>query len=302
MSSTLHSIRTLPALCGLILALGALNATTATDAMAAQQPKASPAAAPMAASAPLPAGVIAEVNHVAISQDQLDQAVRASGAPDTPQLRQALKNQLIARELFRQVALQAHYDTHADVQAAVAQAQATAMMQAYLRDNVKPDPVTDDQIKAQYDAIIGTLGPNEFKPSVIVVDDADTAQKVVDALKKGGDFAALAKQYSKGPDAAQGGALNWISFKLPLVEGHTQNWPLPLADALTKLPQGGVSAAPIAVDGKFYLLRMDQERPTQIPQFDAIKPVLRRQLEQVALEKATAQVVLNLMKTAQIRQ
>ena len=72
--------------------------------------------------------------------------------------------------------------------------------------------------------------------------------------------------------------------------------------ALTKLPQGGVSAAPIVVDGKFYLLRADQIRPTQIPQYDAIKPVLRRQLEQVALEKATAQVVMNLMKTAHIQQ
>jgi len=308
MSSPIRSIRCLPALCGLVLALS--TALSTASAVAAQQPKtaAKPAAASavtsaaVAASAPLPAGVIAQVNTVSITQDQLDQAVRASGAPDTAQLRQALKNQLIARELFRQVALQAHYDSHADVQAAVAQAQATAMMQAYLRDNVKPDPVTDDQVKAQYDAIVATLGENEFKPSVIVVDDGDTAQKVLDALKKGGDFGALAKQYSKGPDAAQGGALNWISFKLPLQEGHTQNWPIPLADALTKLPQGGVSAAPIVVDGKFYLLRADQIRPTQIPQYDAIKPVLRRQLEQVALEKATAQVVMNLMKTAHIQQ
>ena len=260
------------------------------------------AAAPSAASAPLPAGVVAKVNDVTITQDQLDQAVRASGTADTPQLRANLKNQLIARELFRQVAQKAHYDTHADVQAAVEQAKTLAMTQAYLRDNVKPAPVTDEQIKAQYDAIVATLGDNEFRPSVIILDDADSAQKVLDQIKKGGDFAQLAKQYSKGPSATQGGALNWISFKLPLQEGHTQNWPLPVADALTKLPEGGVSAAPIVVDGKYYLLRLEQKRPTQIPQLDTIKEVLRRQLQQVAVEKATTQVVIDLMKSAHIQE
>jgi len=96
--------------------------------------------------------------------------------------------------------------------------------------------------------------------------------------------------------------LNWISFKLPLQEGHTQNWPLPVADALTKLPEGGVSSAPIVVDGKYYLLRLEQKRPTQIPQLDTIKEVLRRQLQQVAVEKATTQVVIDLMKNAHIQE
>ena len=104
---------------------------------AATSPTSSKVAAAVATSAPLPAGVVAKVNDVAITQEQLDQAVRASGAADTPQLRANLKNQLVARELFRQVALKAHYDTHADVQAAVEQAKTVAMTQAYLRDNVK---------------------------------------------------------------------------------------------------------------------------------------------------------------------
>jgi parvulin-like peptidyl-prolyl isomerase len=269
-------------------------------AFAAQE--SAPAKAPTAAAAALPAGVVARVNGVAIAQSDLDAAVRQSGKPDTPALRATLKNELIARELFRQAAQKQHYDTHADVKASLEQAKAMLMMQAYLRDAIKPTPVTDADVKAKYDAIVASLGQNEYKPSAIVVKDAATAKTVLDQLKKGSDFAQLAKQYSQGPSAAQGGALNWVSFKTPITEGQTQGWPQPLAEALVKLPQGAVSSAPVQVGDAFWILRDDQMRPTQIPTFDQSKDSLRRELEQVAMAKATAQVVTDLVKGAHIEQ
>ncbi len=266
------------------------------------KPATEKAAVPDAASAPLPANAVARVNNVVITQDQLDQAVHALNVPDTPALRTSLKNQLIARELFRQAAEKQHYEARPQVLAAVEQAKTAAMTAAYLRDQVKPEPVTDADVKAKYDAIVATLGDNEYKPSVIAVKDADTAQTILTQLKKGTDFAQLAKQYSQGPGAAQGGALNWISFKTPIQPGNTQNWAQPLAEALVKLPQGGASSSPVQVGDVFWILRVDEKRPTQIPQYDQIKGVLRKQLEQVTLEKATAQVVVDLMKNARIQQ
>src|SRR5690348_11206606 len=105
-------------------------------AIAAKKPASVPAQAPVAASAPLPAGAVARVNGVTIPASDLDAVVRASRQPDTPALRAALKNQLIARELFRQAAQKQHYDARPDVQAIVEQTKATAMMQAYLKDVV----------------------------------------------------------------------------------------------------------------------------------------------------------------------
>jgi len=214
-----------------------------------------------------------------------------------------MKNELIARELFRQAAQKQHYDTHADVKAGIEQAKTVLMMQAYLRDAVKPAPVTDADVKAKYDAIVASLGQNEYKPSAIVVKDAATAQTVVEQLKKkGADFSQLAKQYSQAPSAAQGGSLNWVSFKTPITEGQTQGWPQPLAEALVKLPQGAVSSTPVQVGDAFWILRVDQMRPTQIPTFDQSKEQLRKELEQVAVAKATAQVVTDLVKGAHIEQ
>jgi peptidyl-prolyl cis-trans isomerase C len=268
----------------------------------AASPTASPLAAPAAGSTTLPAGIVARVNNVSITQDQVDQIVHATNAPDTPALRANIKEQLIARELFLQAAEKDHYATKPEVQAAIDQAKNAALVQAYLRDQIRPAPVTDADVKAQYDKIIATLGDNEYKPSVIAVKDAATAQSILDQLKKGADFAQLAKQYSQGPGAAQGGAVNWISFKTPIQAGNTQNWPQPLAEALVKLPQGAVSSAPIQVGDAFWILRVDQKRPTQIPQYDQTKDVLRKQLEQAAIQKATAQVVVGLIRNAHIQQ
>ncbi|MGD7191352.1 SurA N-terminal domain-containing protein, partial [Ralstonia pseudosolanacearum] len=52
----------------------------------------------------LPPGVVALVNGTRITQEQLDRAIAQSGAQANPQIAQALKQQLIARELFRQQA------------------------------------------------------------------------------------------------------------------------------------------------------------------------------------------------------
>ncbi|WP_261540397.1 peptidylprolyl isomerase [Burkholderia multivorans] len=257
---------------------------------------------PADAAAALSADAVASVNGVPITQAQIDEAVRVSKAPDTPALRTALKNQLIARELFRQAALKQHYDTKPQVVAAVEQAKTLAMTQAYLSDQVKPVPVTEADVKARYDAIVATLGENEYKPSVIAVNDADTAKQIIARLKKGEDFAKLAQQFSKGPAAAQGGALNWISFKTPIEAGHTQNWPQPLAEALVKLPQGGLTREPVQVGDAYWIVRADDKRPTQVPTFDQAKDTLRQQLEQVAMEKATAQVVADLIRGARIQQ
>ncbi len=282
---------------GIVLAAAALCGTVAPRAHALNKAAAKPATA-----AAVPADAVASVNGVPIAQAQIDEAVRLSKTPDTPALRAALKNQLIARELFRQAALKQHYDTKPQVVEAVEQAKALAMTQAYLRDQVKPAPVTEADVKARYDAIVATLGENEYKPSVIAVGDADTAKQIIARLKKGEDFGKLAQAFSKGPAAAQGGALNWISFKTPIEVGRTQNWPQPLAEALVKLPQGGLTREPVQVGDVYWILRADDKRPTQVPTFEQAKDTLRQQLEQVAMEKATAQLVADLIRNARIQQ
>lgn len=251
----------------------------------------------------LPAGVVAIVNGTSLTQAQLDRAITQSGAGTNPNLVQALKQQLIARELFRQQAAKnPAYDKQPAVQQAVKDAHDAAITQAWLKDNIKPAPVTDEQVKARYDAIASTLGDKEYKARVIQVGDDVTAAQVIAQLKQGTDFAKLAQQYSTAPNKARAGEIDWVSFKTPVEDGKTQNLPLALAREIAALPQGGVSAVPIEAGNQRYIVKVDAVRPTQVPAFDAAKPAIKQALEAAELERATVQVVGGLLKTAKIVQ
>ncbi|HDR9586000.1 TPA: peptidyl-prolyl cis-trans isomerase [Burkholderia stabilis] len=248
------------------------------------------------------AAAVATVNGTTITQADVDTLLRASGQPDSPQVRQAIKNQLITRVLVQQAAEKANYGDKPEVKAAVQQAKVNAEVQLYLRDNVKPEPVTDEQVKARYDELVAALGKNEYKPRLIVVKDPVTAATVLSELKSGKSFEGLARQYSMAPSRDTGGELPWVSFHTPAAEGKTGGLPLPVAQAIEKLTVGAATKDSIPVDGVRAIVKLDAKRPTQVPGFETAKPALQQQLQAIAVEKASAQMIGNLLKDAKIAQ
>ena len=77
---------------------------------------------------------LATVNGVPIKQALFEQALKqavAQGNPDSPQLREALTSQLIARELFVQDAAKQGLDKDPEVLAVVEETKRSAMVQRY---------------------------------------------------------------------------------------------------------------------------------------------------------------------------
>lgn len=250
-----------------------------------------------------PVAVIASVNGVAITQSALDNAMKqakARGLTDTPELRATFKSQLIAKELLRQEAEKKNLAAHPEVQSAANEARDAAMLQKYLRDEVKPRPVVDADVKAYYDKIVKALGPQEYKTRIIQAADEVSAKLVLAEIKAGKSFADAATQFSKAQSAANGGALDWVSFKLPLVEGQTQGYPLPLAEKVLALKSGMVIARPVQWQNAWYIVKIDEVRPTQIPDFDKVKPALKQTLVQKEIERASTELVASLVKNAKI--
>ncbi|CAH0445584.1 peptidyl-prolyl cis-trans isomerase [Ralstonia pseudosolanacearum] len=260
-------------------------------------------AAPSAHADGLPPGVIALVNGAQITQAQLDRAIAQSGAQANPQVAQALKQQLIARELFRQQAAKnSAYDKLPAVKQAMQEAHDAVITQAWLKDNIKPAPITEEQVRARYDAIVASLGDKEYKARVIQLGDDVTAAQVLAQLKQGGDFAKLAQQYSTAPNKVRGGDMDWVSFKVPVEEGKTQNLPLPLAREIATLAVGAASTAPVEAGSQRYLVKVEAARPTQVPGYEAVRQAIRQALETAELERVTVQVVGGLLKAAKIVQ
>lgn len=243
---------------------------------------------------------VAVVNGRPIARAQFDRALQqalAGGAADSEALRAAIRNQLIARELFRQQAERQKLQNDPQV----LEARDNAMIQLYLRREIKPAPVSEAQVRAQFDAIVATLGAQEYKLRVIEVADAAVADSLATRLEAdAGKFADLARSHSTAPSAQRGGELDWVSFKTPVREGKTQGLPLPVAEAAARLGAGQVTARPVAFDGRYYLIKLDAVRPTQVPDYAKASVPLREMLERRALEQATAELVTRLIQNAKI--
>ncbi|MCC7546976.1 MAG: peptidyl-prolyl cis-trans isomerase [Burkholderiales bacterium] len=245
---------------------------------------------------------VATVNGKPIKQSTMDMAVRqatAQGNPDTPQLREAIKNQLIARELFVQEAAKQNLDKDAEVLAVAEEAKRTAMVTKYLRGQVKPAQITEEQAKTHYDQMKGNLGPRDYKLRVIMLPNDQRAKEVHGQIVKGKDFAEMARQWSLAPSSSRGGELEWVNFKTPAKEGNTQGLPLPLAQAVEKMQKGKVSE-PIAVADRWWIVKLDDVRNANVPPFEQAKANIMRGLQQREVERVTTELATRLAKDAKI--
>ncbi|CAB3750700.1 peptidylprolyl isomerase [Burkholderia sp. MSh2] len=249
-----------------------------------------------------PTSTVATVNGTPITNAEINAVLQVSKQPDSPQIRQAIKNQLIARVLIQQAAEKANYGSRPEVQTAMQAAKVNAETQLYLKDNVKPASVADADVKARYDEIVASLGQDEYRPRLIVVKDPATAATVLSELKAGKPFDGVARQYSIAPSRDAGGELPWVSFRTPATDGKTSGLPVAIAQALEKLPVGAITSDSIAVDGARVIVKLDAKRPTQVPSFNQAQAPIRQQLEALALQKASAQFVGGLLKSATIQQ
>lgn len=247
---------------------------------------------------------LATVNGVPIKQSTFEQLLKqalAQGNPDGPQLRQALKSQLIARELFLQEAAKQGLDKDPEVLAVVEETKRAAMVQRYLRNQIKPTPVTEQDIKAHYEKVKAGYGAKEYKLRVMMLPNAPRAKEMRDQLAKGKDFAELARQWSLAPSATRGGDVEWVSFKTPAKEGETHGLPLPIAQAVEKL-QKGKTTEPIEVQGRWWIVRLEDVRPTRVPSYDQAKAQIQRMLAARELERVTGELATQLSKSATIVQ
>jgi peptidyl-prolyl cis-trans isomerase C len=248
---------------------------------------------------------VAVVNGVRIEQQAFDQLLQQAikqGNQDSAQLRQRVRDQLIARELFLQQAKSRNLDTDPQVQAAVEEAKKNAMIQRYLKEAIQPRQISEDEVREQYEKTKAKLGPKEYKLRVIQLATEDKAKQLrAQLLKKGASFADLAQHESLSPSAQRSGELEWMSFKTPAQEGETGRLPLPIAQAVEKLAKGKISE-PIAVKDLWWLVKLEDVRPTHVPTLEEARPQLLNAMNARELERATAELVQKLFKEAAITQ
>ncbi|HUP96842.1 MAG TPA: peptidylprolyl isomerase [Usitatibacter sp.] len=233
------------------------------------------------------------VNGVSIPQTRLDamnKELTAQGQPDTAERQQAVKEELVNREILAQAAVKRGLDKSPDVQAQMDMARQAVLVRALFEAEMKRNPVSDADLQKQYEQFKGSMGTNEYKVRHILVDKEDDAKQIITDLGKGGDFAKIAKEKSKDPGSKEtGGDLDW---------GPSARYVKPFADAVQSQQKGKVSAAPVKTDFGYHVIVVDDMRPLKVPEFNEIKEQFRQRAQQQQIQK----MVMDLRQQAKVEE
>jgi peptidyl-prolyl cis-trans isomerase C len=267
MKSTLSRI-------SLVLLAGALS-----GAAFAQNAKPAAAAADKSAAAASGESKPMTVNGVTIPKirgDALFTEQLAQGAPDSPELRNAVKEELIRREVLAGEARKKGLDKNPLLKAQIDLAQQAVLIRAYMQDFVRSHPVSDADAQKEYDAIKSQLGSKEYKSRHILVDKEDDAKAIIAKLQKGEKFDELAKQ-SKDPGSKdKGGDLGWSA---------PSSYVKPFGDALTKLEKGAFTPMPVKSDFGYHVIKLEDVRDLKVPTFEETKGQIAQRLQQKMVEE-----------------
>ena len=216
---------------------------------------------------------------------QIDAQAARTGRPVPPGLKDQLKDEVIAREVFMQEAQREGLEGTPEFRNQMDLARQTILINELFANYAKKHPVTDAEAKAEFDRIIGAqkekaAGGKEYKARHILVEKEADAKAIIAQLKKGAKFEDLAKKQSKDPgSAANGGDLGWAN-----PAGYVPEF----ADAMKKLAKGDVTPEPVKTQFGYHVIRVDDIRDAKAPEppkFENIKAQLMQQMEQQKLAK-----------------
>jgi len=255
----------------------AILAALAVAGFAQAQPApkaAAPAAAPAAPAASAGAG------KALYPQQQFDFMLKermAQGAQDTPELRNAIREELNTRELLAREAKKANLDKNPEIKQQMDLAGQTVLVRAYVTDWIKKNPIPDADLRKEYDAIKAQMGDKEFKVKHILVEKEDEAKDVIAQLQKGGKFDELAKARSKDPGSKdRGGDLDWNA---------PGGFVKPFSDAMIATPKGKFTATPVQTQFGYHVIFVEDVREAKVPSFDEVKPQLQQRVQAAHLDK-----------------
>jgi peptidyl-prolyl cis-trans isomerase C len=228
--------------------------------------------------------VLAKVNGKDITEAELAYAEEEIGeglahlAPG--QKRRYLTEYLIEMQVFSDAAEAEKLGTGADFDNRMKYWREHALKDVFLAKAVK-DKVSEDEAKKFYDERASQMsGEEEVQASHILVKTEETAKQVAQKLLAGGDFAALAKEFSEDPGSKdKGGVLGYFGKGQMVKEFEL------VAFSMEK----GETSQPVKTQFGYHIIKVMDKRKKEPPKFDEVKAeILERMGQQKKIETAQA--------------
>jgi peptidyl-prolyl cis-trans isomerase C len=167
--------------------------------------------------------------------DMLMKQQAQRGAPDTPEMRTRVREELISMEAVSQEATRRGLEKNPDVLVQLELARQNILAQAYIADYIAKNPTSEATMKAEYEKIRSTLGEREYRVRHILVKTEAEAKEIMAAIaaKKTTFEKAAAERSEDAGSKGRGGELDWTP---------PANLVKPFADAMPSIAKPTSSA------------------------------------------------------------
>ncbi len=220
--------------------------------------------------------IVAKVNGTVLHRSDL----LALQSLQPPQLRQQplekvyqpLLEQLVAMTLVAQAAKKAKLGEDPRAKKLLELHEDEILQDLYFEGVFKKE-ITEQKLKARYQEYLKTSGPQqEVKARHILVPSEAEAKEIIEQLKKGADFATLAKEKTTDPAGkASGGDLGWFTEKDMVPE---------FAHAAFALKKGEVTPKPVKTQFGWHVIKLEDRRETKPPTYEQMAPRLTQEMMQ----------------------
>ena len=206
----------------------------------------------------------------------------------SPEDREQIRENLVRIQLFAQEAEKSGLIKEPQLAAAIEISRLQIIQQATAQKLSEAQAPTEAELRAEYEAQLAAMPLIELRARHIVVSGEDVAQKVIERLKGGADFAALAKQMSTHKETARnGGELGWFP---PNAMGPE------FGNAVSILKKGEITPQPVQTRMGWHVVQLEETRDRAPPPFEQVK----EQLGKFVLTKKLTRQSDEMLKTAKV--
>jgi peptidyl-prolyl cis-trans isomerase C len=234
--------------------------------------------------------VLAKVNGSEIRQSDVALAEEELG-PSLAQMDPATKKEnvlafLIDMKIVSKAAEAKKIEDREEFKARLAFTRSRLLMDNLLAAEGKA-ATTNEAMKKVYDEAVKQIeGEQEVHARHILVESEDEAKAIEAELKKGADFAELAKTKSKDPGASDGGDLGFF----------TKDQMVPEFAAVAFTLEPGKVSDPVKTQFGWHVIKVEEKRNRKAPDFEQVKA----QIETYVMRKAQAEYVSKLREAAKV--
>lgn len=210
-----------------------------------------------------------------------------NGAQDTPQLRQSILNDLVLIEAVTQDVKKTGFLKKDNNEIKLKVAQQNILLELWLASYFKANPVTDAQVRADYDRQLAISkepkNAQQYQVAQILVATEAEGEAVIKALNTGAKFDEIAKSKSLDKNTSdKGGVVGWVLAD-QLVP--------PINEIVVNIGKGNYAKRPIQTVSGWHVIKLDDVKPFVLPSFDELQAGIANALAQQRRNQAIAELM-----------